>query len=90
MRAGEDAVRERLIERLIRSGDVSQHGKVIEVLYDPITAEFYGPGGCWFCRHPERSWLATPNVQLHEPDCPWIEAMELLGHEHPGHVTATE
>lgn len=69
-----------LIERLILSGCST----LDEPNFDPMTFDVNEglSDGCWFCGA-DVAWR-TP-IQKHEPSCPWIEAMDLLGQPHPTH-----
>lgn len=80
--------RDEMLERMICSGRVERYGLVKEVLYDPVTRSQEGLDGCcFFCG----AWPIRADVVEHETTCPYVEAMELLGHALPaGHTVKDE
>lgn len=74
-----------LLERLLWTGTIRHPDGTVDRTYDPITHSTEGlDDGCFFCGH-DADWKQMHPRQRHYSDCPWIEAMALLGHEHPDH-----
>ncbi len=74
-----------LIERLISNGTISSgpaDNRVERPNYDPLDQQEMGTY-CWYCSVDQIWPRHGPDHTIHESSCPWVEAMELLGHELP-------